>query len=110
MEFTKEQLTDWAKCREANAEHYPHFTVKDLALVEIALAVLSAPRLPQSVLESVANAFIAAIEKEQVRLHGEDYLMDSRDCIDVIREELQQLKACRAAMLPDVQGDNHATD
>lgn len=46
----------------------------------------------------LANAFISAIEKEQERLHGEDYLMDSRDCIDVIREELQRLNACRAAM------------
>jgi len=47
----------------------------------------------------LANAFIAAIEKEQNRLHDDDYLMDSRDCIDVIREELQRLNACRAAML-----------
>lgn len=59
----------------------------------------AAPQLPQPVPDSVANTFIAAIEKEQDRLHGEDYLMDSRDCIDVIREEIQRLNACRAAML-----------
>ncbi|EKK8358911.1 hypothetical protein PPQ74_002534 [Salmonella enterica] len=46
-----------------------------------------------------ADAFIAAIEKEQDRLHEEDYLMDSKDCIDVIREEVQRLNACRAVML-----------
>ncbi|MGG4624024.1 hypothetical protein ACLPHD_06580 [Serratia odorifera] len=35
-----------------------------------------------------AHAIIAAIEAEQERLFGEDYLMDSKDCIDVIREML----------------------
>ena len=49
--------------------------------------------------EDIASAFIAAIEKEQERLFDEDYLMDSKDCIDVIREEIQRMKACRAAML-----------
>ncbi|MCZ8661468.1 hypothetical protein [Escherichia albertii] len=34
-----------------------------------------------------AEAFIAAIEEEQERLFDEDYLMDSKDCIEVIREE-----------------------
>lgn len=57
----------------------------------------AAPQAPV-VPECLANAFIAAIEKEQDRLHDEDYLMDSRDCIDVIREELQRLNDCRAAM------------
>ena len=42
MTFTKEQLIDWAKGREANAELYPHFTVKDLALMKYALAALTA--------------------------------------------------------------------
>ena len=42
---------------------------------------------PAPVITSMANKFIAAIEIEQDRLHGEDYLMDSKDCIDVIREE-----------------------
>ncbi|HCN95794.1 MAG TPA: hypothetical protein DIT59_03930 [Leclercia sp.] len=67
--------------------------------VDELLAVRKAPQLPQPVPDSVANTFIAAIEKEQDRLHGEDYLMDSRDCNDVIREEIQRLNACRAAML-----------
>ncbi|MDK7026551.1 hypothetical protein [Klebsiella grimontii] len=43
--------------------------------------------------DALADAFIAAIEKEQDRLHEEDYLMDSKDCIDVIREEVQRLNA-----------------
>ncbi len=50
-----------------------------------------APPAPVTLTVNLANAFIAAIEKEQDRLHDEDYLMDSRDCIDVIREELQRL-------------------
>ena len=49
--------------------------------------------------DDLAKAFISAIEKEQDRLFGEDYLMDSKDCIDVIREEMERLNACRAAML-----------
>ena len=61
-EFTKEQLIDWAKGREANAELYPHFTVKDLALVEIALAALT-----------------AGMEQEPV---GEVVLGDYDDCGD----------------------------
>ncbi|HBM2949031.1 TPA: hypothetical protein LVK80_005664, partial [Klebsiella michiganensis] len=47
----------------------------------------------------VPDAFIAAIEKEQDRLHEEDYLMDSKDCIDVIREEVQRLNANRTTTL-----------
>lgn len=34
---------------------------------------------------------IQAIKKEQERLSAEGYLMDSDDCIDVIREELKRL-------------------
>ncbi|MGG7777090.1 hypothetical protein PGO21_24595 [Klebsiella aerogenes] len=41
----------------------------------------------------LAKAFMSAIEKEQDRLSDEDYLMDSRDCIDVIREESERLNA-----------------
>lgn len=40
--FTKEQLIEWAKGREANAALYPQFTVKDLELVKISLASLEA--------------------------------------------------------------------
>ena len=53
--------------------------------------------------DDLAKAFISAIEKEQDRLFGEDYLMDSKDCIDVIREEMQRLNACRAAPLQGSQ-------
>lgn len=49
--------------------------------------------------DALADAFIAAIEKEQDRLHEEDYLMDSKDCIDVIREEVQRLNANRNTTL-----------
>ncbi|WP_208743836.1 hypothetical protein [Citrobacter portucalensis] len=49
--------------------------------------------------DDLAKAFISAIEQEQDRLFGEDYLMDSKDCVDVIREEAQRWNACRAAML-----------
>lgn len=73
--------------------------------MEIALAALTAPEFPQQVDENAANTFIAAIEKEQDRLHGEDYLMDSRDCIDVIREELQRLNAFRSTMIQEPNGE-----
>lgn len=53
--------------------------------------------------DDLAKAFISAIEKEQDRLFGEDYLMDSKDCIDVIREEALRLSACRAAMFQGSQ-------
>ncbi|HBU7546891.1 TPA: hypothetical protein MC769_003199 [Klebsiella aerogenes] len=55
------------------------------------------------VTHTLADAFIAAIEKEQDRLHGEDYLMDSKDCIDVIREEALRLSASLAVMLQGVK-------
>ena len=74
------------------------------------LPLYAAPQLPQPVLGHIANVFIAAIEKEQERLHGEDYLMDSKDCIDVILEEIQRLNAYSADMLTEAQGDDHATD
>lgn len=65
--------------------------------------VYTAPPAPESVPDDLAKAFISAIEKEQDRLFGEDYLMDSKDCVDVIREEAQRLNACRAAMLQGSQ-------
>lgn len=57
----------------------------------------------QVVPDELAKALISAIEKEQDRLFGEDYLMDSKDCIDVIREEMERLNACRATMLQGSQ-------
>ncbi|WP_407056445.1 hypothetical protein [Citrobacter amalonaticus] len=62
------------------------------------IEVYAAPPAPV-VPDDLAKAFISAIEKEQERLFDEDYLMDSKDCVDVIREEAQRLNACRAAML-----------
>ncbi|MFP2268112.1 DUF551 domain-containing protein [Citrobacter braakii] len=58
------------------------------------IEVYAAPPAP----DDLAKAFISAIEKEQDRLFGEDYLMDSKDCIDVIREEMERLNACRGTM------------
>ncbi|MEG5564307.1 hypothetical protein UXQ08_12295 [Enterobacter ludwigii] len=66
---------------------------------EDAVPLYTAPPAPVSVPEEMAATFIAAIEKEQDRLFGQDYLMDSKDCIDVIREEITRIKARRAAML-----------
>ena len=36
--------------------------------------------------QKLVEAIIVAIENEQERLFDEDYLMDSKECIDVIRE------------------------
>ena len=49
--------------------------------------------------DEIAVALITAIEKEQDRLFGQDYLMDSKDCIDVIREEMERLNARCAPVL-----------
>ncbi|HAV8080618.1 TPA: ead/Ea22-like family protein, partial [Escherichia coli] len=38
--------------------------------------------------QKLVEAIIVAIENEQERLFDEDYLMDSKECIDVIREEV----------------------
>lgn len=57
--------------------------------------------------DEIAAVLITAIEKEQDRLFGEDYLMDSKDCVDVIREEIERLNACRAAMCATEKASNH---
>ncbi|MCM8064339.1 hypothetical protein M8U32_13035 [Enterobacter hormaechei] len=51
------------------------------------------------VIDNLAEAIIAAIEKEQNRLFKQDYLMDSKDCIDVIREEMLRLSPSHEAQL-----------
>nr|DAL27375.1 MAG TPA_asm: hypothetical protein [Caudoviricetes sp.] len=51
------------------------------------------------VINNLAEAIIAAIEKEQNRLFKQDYLMDSKDCIDVIREEMLRLSPGHEAQL-----------
>ncbi|MCN3511995.1 ead/Ea22-like family protein, partial [Escherichia coli] len=39
--------------------------------------------------QKLVEAIIVAIENEQERLFDEDYLMDSKECIDIIREEVK---------------------
>ncbi len=47
--------------------------------------------------QKLVEAIIVAIENEQERLFDEDYLMDSKECIDVIREEVKRCDDSRAA-------------
>ncbi|HBB0517030.1 TPA: ead/Ea22-like family protein [Escherichia coli] len=47
--------------------------------------------------QKLVEAIIVAIENEQERLLDEDYLMDSKECIDVIREEVKRWNDSRAA-------------
>lgn len=47
--------------------------------------------------QKLVESIIVAIENEQERLFDEDYLMDSKECIDVIREEVKRWNDSRAA-------------
>lgn len=47
--------------------------------------------------QKLVEAIIVAIENEQERLFDEDYLMDLKECIDVIREEVKRWNDSRAA-------------
>lgn len=47
--------------------------------------------------QKLVEAIIVAIKNEQERLFDEDYLMDSKECIDVIREEVKRWNDSRAA-------------
>ena len=47
--------------------------------------------------QKLVEAIIVAIENEQDRPFDEDYLMDSKECIDVIREEVKRWNDSRAA-------------
>ncbi|MEF6805942.1 ead/Ea22-like family protein [Escherichia coli] len=47
--------------------------------------------------QKLVEAIIVAIENEQERLFDEDYLMDSKECIAVIREEVKRWNDSRAA-------------
>ncbi|HAX0378168.1 TPA: ead/Ea22-like family protein [Escherichia coli] len=47
--------------------------------------------------QKLVEAIIVAIENEQERPFDEDYLMDSKECIDVIREEVKRWNDSRAA-------------
>lgn len=50
-----------------------------------------------SQVQKLVEAIIVAIENEQERLFDEDYLMDSKECIDVIREEVKRWNDSSAA-------------
>ncbi|POE22830.1 hypothetical protein BV923_09600 [Pectobacterium odoriferum] len=67
---------------------------------------LSEASQPYTVPDDIVQALITAIEKEQERLFGEDYLMDSKDCIDVIREQVERLRSRRADMLQNPDSGN----
>ncbi|HCP3781406.1 ead/Ea22-like family protein [Escherichia marmotae] len=54
--------------------------------------------------QKLVEAIIVAIENEQERLFDEDYLMDSKECIDVIREEVKRWNDYRAAGIR-IKGD-----
>ncbi|HAN9746146.1 TPA: ead/Ea22-like family protein [Escherichia coli] len=54
--------------------------------------------------QKLVKAIIVAIENEQERLFDEDYLMDSKECIDVIREEVKRWNDSRAAGIR-IKGD-----
>ncbi|EIT3672247.1 ead/Ea22-like family protein [Escherichia coli] len=54
--------------------------------------------------QKLVEAIIVAIENEQERLFDEDYLMDSKECIDVIREEVKRWNDSRAAGIR-IKGD-----
>lgn len=86
----------WEDCTK---EQYDGFAKNPECEARILFITPPAPVVP----DEIAVALIAAIEKEQDRLFGEDYMMDSKDCVDVIREEMERLNACRDAML---QADN----
>ncbi|ELA3940348.1 ead/Ea22-like family protein [Escherichia coli] len=47
--------------------------------------------------QKLVEAIIVAIENEQERLFDEDYLMDSKECIDVLREEVKRWNDSSAA-------------
>lgn len=72
---------------------------EEASLLGLYQPLYAVPPAMVSVPDEIAATLIAAIAKEQDRLFGQDYLMDSKDCIDVIREEMDRIKARRAAML-----------
>ncbi|EQA8340133.1 hypothetical protein ACX9EL_005137 [Klebsiella oxytoca] len=92
------QVTEWQTIRQDQVD----FVIKAQP-INAEFRIIAAQQPAPVVTHTLADAFIAAIEKEQDRLHGEDYLMDSKDCIDVIREEALRLSASLAVMLQGVK-------
>lgn len=78
---------------------------EDASLLGLYQPLYTAPPAPL-VSAEIAVALITAIEKEQDRLFWQDYLMDSKDCIDVIREEMERLNARCATALQGEAGNS----
>ncbi|EOK5264581.1 dATP/dGTP pyrophosphohydrolase domain-containing protein [Escherichia coli] len=70
-----------------------HLSKEALEAAEKRIAELESGSQAQKLVEAI----IVAIENEQERLFDEDYLMDSKECIDVIREEVKRWNDSRAA-------------
>ncbi|HBD1904504.1 TPA: ead/Ea22-like family protein [Escherichia coli] len=98
---------DFQMEQQANAEF---IAAANPATVLALLASLEAAEKRVAELESgsqaqkLVEAIIVAIENEQERLFDEDYLMDSKECIDVIREEVKRWNDSRAAGIR-IKGD-----
>ncbi|HCN8626279.1 TPA: ead/Ea22-like family protein [Escherichia coli] len=79
------------------------YALQAAGTVDELVAALEAAEKRNAELESgsqaqkLVEAIIVAIENEQERLFDEDYLMDSKECIDVIREEVKRWNDSRAA-------------
>lgn len=98
---------DFQMEQQANAEF---IAAANPATVLALLGELEAAKKRIAELESgsqaqkLVEAIIVAIENEQERLFDEDYLMDSKECIDVIREEVKRWNDSRAAGIR-IKGD-----
>ncbi len=82
-------ITDYARQAAGTVDDL----VNALEAAEKRIAELESGSQAQKLVEAV----IVAIENEQERLFDEDYLMDSKECIDVIREEVKRWNDSRAA-------------
>nr|WP_281985890.1 ead/Ea22-like family protein [Escherichia coli] len=78
--------------RERNQQYIKS---RDQENEDIALTVAELESDSQA--QKLVEAIIVAIENEQERLFDEDYLMDSKECIDVIREEVKRWNDSRTA-------------
>lgn len=82
-------ITDYARQAAGTVDDL----VNALEVAEKRIAELESGSQAQKLVEAI----IVAIENEQERLFDEDYLMDSKECIDVIREEVKRWNDSRAA-------------
>lgn len=102
--LTPEQITDITdSVRKGQSWHAYQEYKKHKEQLEKLSIELDAAKQRIAELESGSQAqklvevIIVAIENEQERLFDEDYLMDSKECIDVIREEVKRWDDSRAA-------------